>query len=68
MEEIFREVCQVPCEDGLELDAGSVRGEEIRGPDEYDADRYKTLMKLFAAVRAKGVPGYEIDPPPQVQG
>jgi hypothetical protein len=36
MEEIFREVCRVPCEDGLELDPPSVRGEEIRGADEYD--------------------------------
>jgi hypothetical protein len=41
MEEVMREVCQVPCEDGLEFDPASVRGEEIRSPDEYDGVRIK---------------------------
>jgi len=49
MEEIFREVCQVPCEDGLELDAGSVQGEEIRGADEHDGVRIRLAARLAGA-------------------
>jgi hypothetical protein len=49
MEEIFREVCRVPCEDGLELDPPSVRGEEIRGADEYDGVRIRLDTRLAGA-------------------
>ena len=49
MEEVMREVCQVPCDDGLEFDPGSVRGEEIRSPDEYDGVRIKLVGRLAGA-------------------
>jgi len=49
MEKIFREVCRVPCEDGLELDPASVRGEEIRGADEYDGVRVRLDSRLAGA-------------------
>lgn len=49
MEEVMREVCQVPCEDGLEFDPALVRGEEIRSPDEYDGVRIKLVGRLAAA-------------------
>ncbi len=49
MEEVMREVCQVPCDDGLEFDPASVRGEEIRSPDEYDGVRIKLVGRLAGA-------------------
>lgn len=41
VEQIFREVCRVPCQDGLAFDPASVEGEEIRGADEYDGVRIR---------------------------
>jgi predicted nucleotidyltransferase component of viral defense system len=49
MEAVLREVCQVPSEDGLEFDPASVRGEEIRSPDEYDGVRIKLVGRLAGA-------------------
>jgi hypothetical protein len=49
MEEVMRELCQVPCDDGLEFDPFSVRGEEIRSPDEYDGVRIKLVGRLAGA-------------------
>jgi predicted nucleotidyltransferase component of viral defense system len=49
MQEVMREVCQVPCDDGLEFDPASVRGEEIRSPDEYDGIRIKLVGRLAGA-------------------
>ena len=49
MEEVMRELCQVPCDDGLEFDPVSVRGEEIRSPDEYDGVRIKLVGRLAGA-------------------
>jgi predicted nucleotidyltransferase component of viral defense system len=49
MEAVLREVCQVPSEDGLEFDPASVRGEEIRSPDEYDGVRIKLVGWLAGA-------------------
>jgi hypothetical protein len=33
------------------------------GPDEYDGDRFRMLLKMAEAFRAKQVPGYEAQPP-----
>jgi predicted nucleotidyltransferase component of viral defense system len=49
MEEVMREVCQVSCDDGIEFDVASVRGEEIRSPDEYDGVRIKLAGRLAGA-------------------
>ncbi len=49
MEAVLREVCQVPSEDGLEFDPASVRGEEIRSPDEYEGVRIKLVGRLAGA-------------------
>ena len=49
MESVFRDVCQVPCEDGLSFDPTSVRGEEIRGTDEYDGVRIRLDIRLAVA-------------------
>ena len=49
MEEVFRSVCQVRCEDGLQFDPASVRGEEIRASDEYDGVRVKVEARLAGA-------------------
>lgn len=39
----------MPSEDGLEFDPTSVRGEEIRSPDEYDGVRIKLVGRLAGA-------------------
>jgi predicted nucleotidyltransferase component of viral defense system len=49
VEEVMREVCQVPCDDGLEFDLASVRGQEIRSPNEYDGVRIKLAGRLAGA-------------------
>ena len=49
MEEVFRSVCQVRCEDGLQFDPASVHGEEIRASDEYDGVRIKVAARLAGA-------------------
>jgi predicted nucleotidyltransferase component of viral defense system len=49
MEAVLRDVCRVRCDDGLEFDADSVRGEEIRSPDEYHGVRIKLVARLAAA-------------------
>jgi hypothetical protein len=49
LERIFREICRVPCEDGLQFDPASVQGEEIRGADEYDGVRIRLDGQLSGA-------------------
>ena len=49
MEAVLKEVCQVPCDDGLEFDPDSVCGEEIRSPDEYRGVRIKLVGRLAGA-------------------
>lgn len=49
MEEVFRDVCEVACDDGIRFDASSVRGEEIRGADEYDGVRIRLAGHLAGA-------------------
>jgi predicted nucleotidyltransferase component of viral defense system len=49
VEAVLRVVCKVQCEDGMEFDADSVRGEEIRSPDEYEGVRIKLVTRLAAA-------------------
>lgn len=49
LEEIFRELCDIPCDDGIELDPSSVRGEEIRAPEEYPGVRVKLVGHLAGA-------------------
>jgi predicted nucleotidyltransferase component of viral defense system len=68
MEAILREVCQVPSEDGLEFDPASVRGEEIRSPDEYDGVRIKLVGRLAGAripLRVDIGFGDAVVPPPE---
>jgi len=52
IEEMFRDVCRVPCEDGLLFDPASVAGEEIRSVDEYEGVRIK-LNALLVRTRVR---------------
>ena len=65
------EVCQVPCDDGLEFDPSSVRGEEIRSPDEYDGVRIRLAGRLAGARVPLQVDigfGDAVVPPPETIG
>lgn len=68
IEAVFREICQVPCDDGVQFDAESVTGEEIRSPDEYDGVRLKLIGRLAGARVALQVDigfGDAVVPPPE---
>ena len=44
-----RELCGVATDDAIEFDAASVRGEEIRSPDEYGGVRVRFVARLVGA-------------------
>jgi len=49
MVDTFREICAVPCDDGLAFDPGSVRGAEIRKSAGYGGVRIELLARLDGA-------------------
>ncbi len=49
MVDTFREICAVPCDDGLILDPGSVRGAEIRKSAGYGGVRIELQARLDGA-------------------
>lgn len=49
MEAVFRDVCAVEADDGLEFAGDSVRGEEIRSAAEYDGVRLRLDARLAQA-------------------
>lgn len=46
---LFREVCAIPCDDGLVFDPSSVRGSEIRKPAGYGGIRVDVQARLDGA-------------------
>jgi predicted nucleotidyltransferase component of viral defense system len=49
MEAVFRDVCAIEADDGLEFARDSVRGEEIRSAAEYDGVRLRVDARLAQA-------------------
>jgi hypothetical protein len=50
VEGIFRDICRLPCDDGMQFDAASVRGSVIRKQAGYGGVRISTRASLDSAV------------------
>ena len=58
MEAVFRDVCAIEADDGLEFARDSVRGEEIRSAADYHGVRLRLDARLARArIRVQGVVG-----------
>ena len=49
IEEVLREICSIPGDDGISFDGGSVRGEVIRAADEEAGVRVRFIARLAEA-------------------
>jgi len=67
--ETVRAICSVPAEDGIDFDIDSIRGEEIRHPDDYGGVRVRLQAHLGEAripVQIDIGFGDAVIPPPEV--
>lgn len=67
---VVREICEVAADDAIEFDAASVRGEEIRSPDEYGGVRVRLVARLAGAeipVQIDVGFGDAVEPAPQIE-
>jgi len=67
---VVREICAVAVDDAIEFDAGSVRGEEIRNPDEYGGVRVRFVARLAGAeipVQIDVGFGDAVEPAPRIE-
>ncbi|GMV06504.1 MAG: hypothetical protein AMXMBFR53_27800 [Gemmatimonadota bacterium] len=67
---VVRELCEMPADDAIEFDAVSLRGEEIRSPDEYGGVRVRIVARLAGAdipVQMDVGFGDAVEPAPRIE-
>lgn len=67
---VVRELCEMPADDAIEFDGASVRGEEIRSPDEYGGVRVRFVAQLVGAeipVQIDVGFGDAVEPAPRIE-
>jgi predicted nucleotidyltransferase component of viral defense system len=67
---VVRDLCELVADDAIEFDAASVRGEEIRSPDEYGGVRVRLVARLAGAeipVQIDVGFGDAVEPAPRIE-
>lgn len=67
---VVRGLCEVAADDAIEFDAASVRGEEIRSPEEYGGKRVRLVARLAGAeipVQLDVGFGDTVEPAPRIE-